>query len=810
MTKKEKVFARLQDFPRFRSLPEKVLWELAEALSVLSPRSPGTAVVNRNEVGRDFFIVNRGQAIEEGIDAAGHAVPLHMLKEGDFFGHFPLIKGVRRATSIVVGRDRLYLLKLGKEDFLRLTAQYPEFAHLCEQRTLEDTINRLRGLSFFSLLSPDELNNIAHRVQVESRLAEEVLFKEGDTSTTLYVVGIGKVRVSRGGRPPLDTFFSAGNFFGELAPLDNRRRTATATVIDDATLFILDKSAITDLLQMRPDLETVLRRQDVLASLKRATLFDNLSNQDLETIAWNVGRVGFSEGKYVCHQGELGSRYYILDSGELEIRVLDEQGRRPDPEPKPAGPGFAFGERALFFGQPYAASIWTKEDCQFLFIDKADFDQIRRHNRDIERRLNLTPETKQMLRYPRLPGQADDELVVYYSHRHWSSFLGNLIAPFILAWLAMIALTVTRFFVEWPVAWFVITLGVIMAIVAAWSWIEWRNDYVAITTKRVIKREKVLLLFHETKEDAPLHQVQNTRVSTNLIANLLGYNDLTIETIARTIKFEKIPQHPAAHKVLHEQMAAVKVSAQIGQEEKIRSTLRREIGKRDPWEVASLAPSPPPLSFWVNYSRKLQTFRDTILPWRYRGVGPMDRVWRKHWLKLSERAWMPALLFTGTTALTLITLLDLPPFEQLGFPLLMLVLILDILVGFWLWWEVTDWSNDLYIVTPTHVVDVEKKPLFFAEQRVQAELEAIQNVSFEQRGVIYTLLDIGDVLIETAAAAGKLTFYRVANPREVQSVIFNRMEARRQEKSQEEARRKQKELADWFDVYHETFADLET
>ena len=136
MTNRQKVLARLQDFPHFRPLPDRLLRELAEALDVLPPRSPGTAVVNRGATGRDFFIIDRGQAVEEGVDAAGHVVPLHVLKAGDFFGHFPLLKGVQRGTSVVVGRDRLFLLRLNKEDFLRLTSQYPEFASLCQQKTV--------------------------------------------------------------------------------------------------------------------------------------------------------------------------------------------------------------------------------------------------------------------------------------------------------------------------------------------------------------------------------------------------------------------------------------------------------------------------------------------------------------------------------------------------------------------------------------------------------------------------------------------------------------------------------------------------
>ena len=75
--------------------------------------------------------------------------------------------------------------------------------------------------------------------------------------------------------------------------------------------------------------------------------------------------------------------------------------------------------------------------------------------------------------------------------------------------------------------------------------------------------------------------------------------------------------------------------------------------------------------------------------------------------------------------------------------------------------------------------------------------------------MINTLFYIGDVVIETAGKAGKLTFSRVENPKEVQREIFERMDKRRQQKAQEDAERRRGEISEWFDVYHETFVGLE-
>lgn len=72
--------------------------------------------------------------------------------------------------------------------------------------------------------------------------AGTVLFREGDPGTEMYVIHAGRVELTRG-RGPRETVLAvlpAGEFFGEMAIVTNRPRTATATVIEDSRLLVLD------------------------------------------------------------------------------------------------------------------------------------------------------------------------------------------------------------------------------------------------------------------------------------------------------------------------------------------------------------------------------------------------------------------------------------------------------------------------------------------------------------------------------------------------------------------------------------------
>lgn len=104
-------------------------------------------------------------------------------------------------------------------------------------------------------------------------------------------------------------------------------------------------------------------------------------------------------------------------------------------------------------------------------------------------------------------------------------------------------------------------------------------------------------------------------------------------------------------------------------------------------------------------------------------------------------------------------------------PVWLTVLSIALVIAFLAWsaWEVEDYRNDMYILTPTNIIDVEKKPIG-PEDRRAASLGAITNVSFETT-FISNLLGYGNVVVETAGSGGKFTFTHVPNPRNVVSIV---------------------------------------
>lgn len=69
-----------------------------------------------------------------------------------------------------------------------------------------------------------------------------VLFHDGDVGKEMFVVQSGKVRISKRIRDVEKTLvvLGAGEFFGEMAILNNEPRSATATIEEPAKLLVID------------------------------------------------------------------------------------------------------------------------------------------------------------------------------------------------------------------------------------------------------------------------------------------------------------------------------------------------------------------------------------------------------------------------------------------------------------------------------------------------------------------------------------------------------------------------------------------
>jgi CRP/FNR family transcriptional regulator, cyclic AMP receptor protein len=97
-----------------------------------------------------------------------------------------------------------------------------------------EVVELLAGVPVFSTLEPADLERIAQLAVPREFEPGEVVFREGDSSDTCYVVREGRaraVRTHRAGRTITLASFGPGDIFGELALFEDERRSATVEAI---------------------------------------------------------------------------------------------------------------------------------------------------------------------------------------------------------------------------------------------------------------------------------------------------------------------------------------------------------------------------------------------------------------------------------------------------------------------------------------------------------------------------------------------------------------------------------------------------
>ncbi|WP_432991547.1 Crp/Fnr family transcriptional regulator [Dactylosporangium sp. CA-233914] len=136
------------------------------------------------------------------------------------------------------------------------------------------------GAALFDHLDDASAEALALEFDTVEAARRTVLFTEGDTGDWLYVLLEGKVKLSRrsgDGREGLLALLGPGDAFGEVELLDGGPRTTTATVVADARLARLHRTALYRWIAQRPDVaEQLLRVVARRIRGNRATVHDRL------------------------------------------------------------------------------------------------------------------------------------------------------------------------------------------------------------------------------------------------------------------------------------------------------------------------------------------------------------------------------------------------------------------------------------------------------------------------------------------------------------------------------------------------------
>jgi CRP/FNR family transcriptional regulator, cyclic AMP receptor protein len=118
--------------------------------------------------------------------------------------------------------------------------------------------DRLKDVPFFSGMSKKDLAAVAQQTDEISVAAGKVLAREGDFGEEFFVIDSGTAEVTRGGEKVAE--LGAGDFFGEMALIEEDRRNATVTATSPMTLVVMTRASFRTLDRSMPAVhETVAK-----------------------------------------------------------------------------------------------------------------------------------------------------------------------------------------------------------------------------------------------------------------------------------------------------------------------------------------------------------------------------------------------------------------------------------------------------------------------------------------------------------------------------------------------------------------------
>lgn len=168
----------------------------------------------------------------------------------------------------------------------------------------------LENVEIFSDLTVDELKRIARQLHVHTMEKNQVLFREGDSGSEMFIVESGKLGISVKTEDGSDldiTEFGPGDFFGEMSVFEQEARSATCYTKSASRLLSLHDESLLNLIDKNP--QTAMKIMQRMLTITRSRL-DNTGSFLSDMVQW----------------GEAARKRSITDelTGFYNRRYLDE------------------------------------------------------------------------------------------------------------------------------------------------------------------------------------------------------------------------------------------------------------------------------------------------------------------------------------------------------------------------------------------------------------------------------------------------------------------------------------------------------
>lgn len=223
------------------------------------------------------YTVNTAQNGKEGVKLAKELLPDLiicdiMMPELDGYGVLQLLSRNPSTNAIpfifltakTEKSDFRKGMNLGADDYLTKPFEEIDLINAIESRLnrsknlKKDNPSTVEGLNSF--IQNAKITDLVELKKTKKYLRKEVIFREGDLVSSMYLLQSGKVKLSvinEDGKELITEWLGAGDYFGYRSMFTEKYHTLTATVSEDAELCVIPKAEFMNLIDSNHEVASV-------------------------------------------------------------------------------------------------------------------------------------------------------------------------------------------------------------------------------------------------------------------------------------------------------------------------------------------------------------------------------------------------------------------------------------------------------------------------------------------------------------------------------------------------------------------------
>ncbi|KAJ2904209.1 protein kinase A regulatory subunit [Zalerion maritima] len=241
----------------FNHLDDEQSDQVLSALVEKPIPAKGIKVITQGDAGDYFYVIEKGSfdfyvnstgALQAGPGGMGEKVG--SISAGGSFGELALMYNAPRAATVISAEAGCNLWALDRITFRRILME----STFARRRMYESF---LEEVPLLQSLTPYERSKIADALETEKFAKGSTVIQEGDVGQEFYLLESGDAAAYKDGVEEPVKEYKKGDFFGELALLNDRPRAASVVANSDVKVATLGKRAFARLLG---PVESIMRR----------------------------------------------------------------------------------------------------------------------------------------------------------------------------------------------------------------------------------------------------------------------------------------------------------------------------------------------------------------------------------------------------------------------------------------------------------------------------------------------------------------------------------------------------------------------